>query len=117
MAEENFESEVGIHLIHDGVVRKISSSIDLEEISNELYKLDWDSDFYQFLVVKEPGVLMEVGGSLDPSDGLSAIYFNRLDGSEAVIKRAPQSVLEMKQILEAFLQPGDIWREHYEFDF
>ncbi len=118
MVADSFESEVGVHLLKmGGDYRQLSRELDMQQISAELHKLDWQSNFYQFIVVKEPGISMEVGGSLDESDGLSAYYKNFPEQVEAVIVGPPKSVLEMEQILEAFLQPGEVWKTRYKFGF
>ena len=118
MVADDFESEVGVHLLElGGEPRCLLRELDMAGISEELHKLDWQSNFYQFVVVKEPGVSMEVGGSLDESDGLSAYYKNFPEKIEAVIVAPPKTVLEMEQILEAFLQPDEVWKTRYEFGF
>lgn len=60
---------------------------------------------------------MEVGGSLDPEHGLSAVYRNRRAGIQAVTREAPKTVSDLEAILLAFIKPGDGWQQVQEFDF
>jgi hypothetical protein len=113
------EAKVGIHLLsnygskHDFLNTTISSTI----IAEELLKLDWKNNFYQFVVVSEPGISMEVGGSLNGIDGLSAMYTDRHQRIQGVIKQPPESVKEMQNILNSFLQPNRIWIQQYDFSY
>lgn len=112
------ESEVGVHLIFQGDRHvHLSAKLDMEFIANELNKLNWKEHFYQFIVVVEPGISMEVGGSLNGIDGLSAMYRNRHERIDAVIRNPPKSVLEMQEILEAFIKPEEKWERKYAFDY
>ncbi|ACE83307.1 PLD nuclease N-terminal domain-containing protein [Cellvibrio japonicus] len=116
--EDKTETAVGIHIIFpDGKHDHISDKLDLEIIEKEIKKLDWHSNFYQFIVVIKPGISMEVGGSLNGVDGLSAMYRNRINRVDAVIRTPPEDVSEMQKILKVFLMPGEEWRKKYEFNF
>ena len=117
--EDPTEATVGIHLLsHYGSEQEyLSNETSIESIREELDRLDWEGNFYQFVVVIEPGISMEVGGSLNGVDGLSAMYRNRLDQVEGVIKEPPEDVLEMKHILELFVSGTDKWMQEYEFGF
>ncbi|CAA0092700.1 Uncharacterised protein [BD1-7 clade bacterium] len=113
------ETTVGIHLISDygNGQALLSKEISNKIISSEINKLDWVSDFYQLIVVLEPGISMEIGGSLNGIDGLSAIYRNRHNRIDAVISEAPESVLQMQNILEYFILGDDQWQKKYDFGF
>ncbi|MFL6587832.1 MAG: hypothetical protein ACJ8GV_13240 [Luteimonas sp.] len=113
------ESNVGIHLIpnfgDDSTIYfpKISE----DAVRSALRSVDWVNGFHQVVVVLSPGTSMEVGGSLDPDHGLSAVYRNRNEQTEAVTKYAPETVDDMEAILIAFLKLGDDWTRVQEFEF
>ena len=113
------ESKVGIHVIpnfgDDPTV--YSPAISEEAVRSALQSVDWLNGFHQVVVVLSPGTSMEVGGSLNPDHGLSAVYRNRNEQTEAVTKEAPETVKDMEAILIAFLKPGDGWMQVQEFDF
>ena len=113
------ETVVGVHLLSDygGGQTLLSKEISKKIIAQEIQKLDWENNFYQFVVVLKPGVSMEVGGSLNGVDGLSAMYRNRHNRIDAVINDAPETVLQMQRILESFILGGEEWRKEYDFDF
>jgi hypothetical protein len=118
-AEDHFERTIGIHLLsnYGSEYSFLSESISQEYIEREIRKLDWHNSFNQFIVIIDPGVMMEVGGSLDPTDGLSARYLNRNTREEAVIVNPPESVSEMEDILIKFTSGSDSWKTDYSFDF
>lgn len=113
------ESRVGIHVISNpgadpGV---FSSDISPQAVRAALRSLDWVNGFHQVIVVISPGISMEVGGSLNPEHGLSAIYRNRPRGVEAVTKDAPRSISGLEAILLAFLRRDNSWQQVQEFTF
>lgn len=113
------ESRTGIHLLlgfgsaHEYVGEEITPQV----ISSVLTSLDWENRFYQLIVVVRPGISMEVGGSLNGIDGLSAMYRNRHKRISAVIVQAPESVAELQNILEDFIEPDAVWEKNYEFNY
>jgi hypothetical protein len=113
------ESKVGIHIIpnfgDDPAV--YSPTISEDAVRSALRSVDWINGFHQVVVVLSPGTSMEVSGSLNPDHGLSAIYRNRMEQTEAVTKDAPETVDDMEAILIAFLKPGDSWTGVQEFEF
>lgn len=113
------ESRVGIHIIpnfgDDPTV--YSSEITEAAVRSALKSVDWVTGFHQVVVVLSPGTSMEVGGSLDPEHGLSAMYRNRREGIEAVTRDAPETLSDLEAILLAFIKPGDRWKQVQEFDF
>lgn len=113
------EAIVGIHLLSDygSEYQFLSQEITEEKIREEINKLDWSKSFNQFVVVKHPGVSMEVGGSINPVDGLSAMYRDRHNKVDAVIATPPATVDEMAEILVAFIKSDDSWKKKYEFEF
>ena len=118
-AEDHFERTIGLHLLanYGSKYSFLSSSVSQSTINHEIHKLDWPNSFYQLILVLEPGISMEVGGSLNPSDGLSARYLNRDTKTEAVIIKSPESVQEMENILVQFSNGGNLWKTTYQFDF
>ncbi len=115
---ETTESNVGIHVIPNfGADPTVfSSTISDDAIRAALRSVDWINGFHQVIVVTSPGISMEVGGSLDPQHGLSAMYRDRHDRLDAVIVDPPETVTEMESILISFIRQDDSWRQEYEFD-
>jgi hypothetical protein len=116
---EPSESIRGIHLLSNYGAKYsfISEQVSPAIIRRELDKLDWKNNFYQFVIVLQPGISMEVGGSLNPQDGLSAMYRDRHKRVDAVIVSPPTSVTEMGDILVSFIDADGSWRNKYEFEF
>jgi hypothetical protein len=113
------ESTVGIHVIpnfgDDAIVS--TPAISDAAIGTALRSVDWISGFHQVVVVTSPGVSMEVGGSLAPEHGLSAMFRDRHDRTDAVIVDAPETVEEMERILTIFSRGDDVWKREFEFSF
>ena len=117
--DDPIESTVGIHVVpHFGDdPTEFYSEISQDSVRAALRSVDWENGFHQVVVVISPGISMEVGGSLNPDHGLSACYRNRLEGSEAVTREAPETISRLEAILLAFLEPGDSWQQVQVFDF
>lgn len=113
------ESMVGIHVIPNfgNDPTEYSPEISEAAVRSALKSVDWVEGFHQVVVVLSPGTSMEVGGSLDPEHGLSAVYRNRREGIHAVTREAPETVNDLQAILLAFIEPGDGWQQVQEFDF
>ena len=113
------ESKVGIHVIPNfgDSPTVYSPKISDKAVRSALRSVDWVNGFHQVVVVLSPGISMEVGGSLNPDHGLSAVYRNRNEQTEAVTKSAPETVDDMEAILIAFLKPGGGWTRVQEFEF
>lgn len=113
------ESRVGIHVIPNfgDNPTVYSQGITAAAVRSALKSVNWKTGFHQVVVVLSPGTSMEVGGSLDPTHGLSAIYRNRHKGIEAVTRDAPKTVSDLEAILLAFIKPGDGWTQVQKFDF
>ena len=116
---EPSESIKGIHLLYEYGAKYsfLSKQVSPAIIRRELGKLDWKNNFFQFVVVVEPGISMEVGGSLNPQDGLSAMYRDRHKRVDAVIISPPTSVNEMEEILVSFIKADGAWKDKYAFEF
>jgi hypothetical protein len=115
--EDPTESVKGIHILTDygSQHQYLGENLDIVHVLSELRKLPWTTEFIQFVVVTEPGVSMEVGGSLNGIDGLSGVYRNRHTGTQAVTTNAPESVNEMEEILKSFLGGNEKWKSLFEF--
>jgi hypothetical protein len=117
--KDPIESTVGVHIVpnfgDDPTI--FSPDISAQAVHSALQSVDWINGFNQVVVVISPGVSMEVGGSLNPDHGLSAIYRNRPEGVEAVTKDAPESIADLEAILQAFLKRDDSWQQVQEFTF
>lgn len=113
------ESRAGIHVVSNFGDEEVffSTEISAQAIRRALQLVDWEEGFHAVTVVLTPGVSMDVSGSLDPQHGLSAMYRNRHEHREAVIREAPESVEQMEAILLAFIEPGDGWKDKWTFDF
>ncbi len=113
------ESKVGIHVISNFGDDPVVSypTISNDAIQSVLRSVDWINGFHQVVVVTSPGISMEVGGSLDPEHGLSAMYRDRYDRVDAVIINPPETIEEMENILIAFNRQDGTWRKEYAFDF
>jgi hypothetical protein len=66
-ADENWrsdqiESKRGIHLLSDygSGYHYLGNNLELTNVLSELNKLNWRKNFLQFMVVKQPGISMEV---------------------------------------------------------
>jgi hypothetical protein len=112
------ESRIGTHVIPNfgDDPARFSSEISEAGIRTALKSVDWESGFHQVIVVTAPGVSMEVGGSLDPDHGLSAVYRNRHERTELITRDAPRSIAELEAILLAFAKNDDSWRKIRAFD-
>jgi hypothetical protein len=63
--------------------RAVTDQATAETVESTMSSLDWQG-FHQVVLERPNGDWMEVGGSLDPSDGLSVMYEE--NGSQFVIK-------------------------------
>jgi len=111
------EKTIGIHLYSNfgSDYSVISNEISDDIIKQAIAKLDWQNGFHQVICTIEPGVLMEVGGSLNPTDGLSAMYRNYDDGVESVIAEPPETIDQMIDIIVLFSKGDDAWSKQYVF--
>ena len=91
----------------------VSKDPSLEIIERTVRGLDWNM-FHQVFLVKQSGESMEVGGSLDPKDGLSSVY--RHQEIYRVTKEPPGRVGEMIEILKSFYLGDGRWEIMYEYE-
>lgn len=76
-------------------------------IRDTMQSLDWQV-FHQVLLSKPNGDWLEVGGSLNPDEGLSVTWEEA--GVQGVIAQPPASVAEMTDALLLFLAGKDGWK-------
>lgn len=114
---ELYEQNSGIYLLSncDDAYQQISSKIDSSIIKDLINSLDWESGFYQVICTLEPGILIEVGGSLNEYDGLAGIYKNRLENIEAVTIEPPETKSEMIEIMQSFSSGSNVWHTKYSW--
>ena len=112
---EPYEENVGVHLLsnYGEEYEQISPDTSKETIADLITRLDWESYFYQVICTIEPGVTLEVGGSLNDFDGLSAMYRNRIKNIESVIVEPPGTRKEMIEIMQSFARGNEIWHTNY----
>lgn len=83
--EDTLDSYPGLHLIADGLnndrtYKYVSKNPTDEDIKSLIDSLEWLESFHQVILVLSPDVSMEIGGSMNPKDGLSAVYRNKEKG-------------------------------------
>ena len=78
-----------------------------ETVKNTMNSVNWQ-EFHQIVLDSPNGNMMEVGGSLNPDDGLSVLY--QENGSQSVIKVPPTSVDEMTSLLLSYLSGTNDWK-------
>jgi len=109
---------VGLHVI-SGFGEKysfISNSPSDIEISTMVDDLDWEGGFHQVILVTSPGISIEVGGSLAPSDGLSSVYRDLNKEIYRVTVEPPNTTEEMKAILLSFHAGDNKWESMYQYE-
>jgi len=73
--------------------------------------LDWVGGFHQVVLVTSPGVSLEVGGSLDPDDGLSSVYRDSKNNIHRVTREPPTTVENMEDLLVSFYLGDGRWEK------
>ena len=109
---------VGLHVLSDygDIHRFISDTPNRRIIIDTIRELDWENGFHSVILIKQPGLSLEVGGSLDPSDGLSSVYTDEANGAVEVTIDPPQSIGEMENLLVDFLGAAGRWRQMHQFN-
>jgi len=74
--------------------------------------LDWVGGFHQVVLVTSPGVSLEVGGSLDPDDGLSSVYRDSKNNIYRVTGEPPTTVENMEDLLVSFYLGDGRWEKN-----
>ena len=112
------QENIGIHLLSDYaseyefVSEEISESCVVDLINN----LEWENGFFQVTVTLEPGLFMEVGGSLNGIDGLAGVYHNHPEKIMLVTSIPPENRDEMVEIILSFIRKNGEWKDKYQFD-
>lgn len=110
--------KLGLH-VYSGFGNKhyfITSRPTVEKIRKTLSALDWEEDFHQVVLVISPGESIEVGGSLNPNDGLSSVYRNNNENIYRVTRVPPSTVKEMERILISFVRGDGLWESMYIYE-
>jgi hypothetical protein len=115
---EDANNVVGLHVISDfgNEYTYVSESPNNIVVSETIRNLDWEKGFHQVILVTIPGVSMEVGGSLDPSDGLSSAYRDVNKNIYRVTVDPPVSVNQMEKILFSFHAGDNQWEKMYQYE-
>ncbi len=113
------ESDPGLHWIanHGDSKRLCAIGSAYTELKRRIGSVNWDNEFHQFFAVTQPGVFMEVGGSLNAEQGLSVKYVDRIKRVEGVIKYPPSNTQELTDIVAAFLKGGENFQNEFDFEF
>jgi|GEM_PF-1196593 hypothetical protein len=97
-----------------GSSEKIISNESTEKMIIELIdSLDWNN-FYQVIIEKENKDYMEVSGSLDPTDGLSALY--QENKKQYVIVNPPKTIAELKKIAISYFKNDKYWKNNIKWN-
>ena len=85
-----------------------------ETIRATIRGLDWIGGFHQVFLVTSPGVSLEVGGSLDPDDGLSSAYRDLKRKIFRVVTEPPTTVENMEDLLVSFYLGDGQWERMFD---
>ena len=112
------EDRRGLYLLSDygRSCQLVSPAISPNAIEDLVNSIEWEAGFYHVICTRQPGISMEVSGSLNGADGLSAMYRNRPESVECVVTQPPENRAEMIQILISFALSKDPWHEKYTFE-
>lgn len=103
---EILASQVGIFAFRDfdRQYRRLCPEADPDAIRPALDVPDWRRDTCQLLVVRTPGVMMEVSGRLGRHDGLSIRHVDVAKGESALVIGTTQSLDHVASRLREFLE-------------
>jgi hypothetical protein len=90
----------------------VSKEATAQIINDTMRSLNWNR-FHQVVLTQGNGDLTEVGGSLNPSDGLSVMY--QENNQQFVIKSPPTSVDEMTAFLLGYVARSHNWKRKHEW--
>jgi hypothetical protein len=93
--------------------RLVADEATPEIVVSTMHSLDWRG-FHQVVLERSNSDWMEVGGSLDPSDGLSVMYEE--NGKQSVIRVAPTTVEDMTTMLLGYLSGTEDWKKSAKWD-
>ena len=108
---ESIERVPGLHVLSDygAEHRLVDRNPSERTIRTTIRSLDWHGGFHQVLLVTYSGDCFEVGGSLDPDDGLSSSYGQSKKGILKVISEAPTTVGQMEDLMVSFYRGDGVW--------
>lgn len=108
----------GLHVLSAyGSEHALISPLPTEDIIRKtLGDLDWKHGFFQVILVRDSGELFEVGGSLDPSDGLSSLYEDPAKDVYLVTSTPPESIDQMTDLLLSFHRNDGQWRDILNYE-
>ena len=95
------------------IERIVAEEATPEIVKNTMRSLDLQG-FHQVVLDRPNGDWMEVGGSLDPGDGLSVMYEE--NGKQFVIKVPPTGIDEMTAMLLGYMSSTDDWKKGAEWE-
>ena len=109
--------KIGLHVLSDfgDTHTFVADAPNRRIIVSTIRALDWETGFHQIILIKEPGVSLEVGGSLNPEDGLSAVYTDEKRNVCEVTSSPPETIEEMVALLMSFLTGDGRWAQMYDF--
>lgn len=93
--------------------RVVTDEATAEAVVKTMAGLDW-SGFHQVVLERPNGDWLEVGGSLDPDDGLSVMFEEA--GQQFVIREPPATVDAMTAFLLGYLSGTSEWQENAEWE-
>lgn len=108
----------GLHVLSEyGAQHRFVDKNPTEEtIRATIRSLDWVGGFHQVILVTSPGVSLEVGGSLDPDDGLASVYRDSKNKIYRVTREPPITVEHMEDLLVSFYLGDGQWKRMYDYD-
>ena len=116
--DDPVEDVPGLHVLSDygsryGLVDKYPTE---KSIRATIRSLDWVGGFHQVVLVTSPGVSLEVGGSLDPDDGLAAVYRHSKYKTFQCPTKPPATIENMEDLLVSFYFGDGRWKQMYDFE-
>jgi hypothetical protein len=116
--DEPVEAIPGLHVLSEygDQHRFLDKSPTEETIRTTIRGLDWVGGFHQVLLVTAPGVSLEVGGSLDPDDGLASVHRDLKNKVYRVTREPPTTVENMEDLLVSFHLGDGRWEQMYDYE-
>lgn len=116
--DDPVEDVPGLHVLSEygsqhGLVDKHPTE---KSIRATIRSLDWVGGFHQVVLVTSPGVSLEVGGSLDPDDGLAAVYRHSKNKTFQCPAKPPTTIENMEDLLVSFYFGDGRWKQMYDFE-
>jgi len=87
-----------------------------QTIRATIRSLDWVGGFHLVFLVTSPDVSLEVGGSLDPDDGLSSVYRDLKNKIYRVTRKPPTTIENMEDLLVSFHLGDGRWEQMYDYE-